>query len=505
MASRTAIGIVVDCGTVQVVELAADGPRLQVRRAACEPIPPKVFSDGELVDADAVAEIIRRIFRTHRLPRRNVCVAFGGRLAIARVIEVTETNAAEAERMLQDRIARYAIYENLEVFWKAAPVEVELENKRSYLAAAVAKDQVCKLLPALRRAGIHVSHVEPYALAAMRSLAATMGEDERPVVLMVLRSESTDLLIAKGRQPLLFRSVEQGVRNLAQRPETIEDLLVEARRAVEFCQIRFANDRPRLWLCLGADGGGQDLAAVLASFAKGLQAADVEAVPALSSLVWGPHAAGGEVRPWAAVGAAMVSLGRNETIAHLNLVPAEWPEVERVEKQLMGVVASICLAVVATVAATVGLRLMAGDAAKHAEAASVQMKANTTDVQMASELTRQAAEGVERVKLWKEVRNQIRPFDWAAGIHAVMEQIPDGIRVGEVQYRAGVLRLTGETQTMDLVHQLVQRMGRLPCLDEANIERLVQSSPDRHAPCFTIKCHFRNTPPESAEEKKSDP
>ncbi len=505
MASRTAIGIVVDCGTVQVVELAADGPRLQVRRAACESIPAKVFSDGELVDADAVAEVVRRVFRSRRLPRRNVCVAFGGRLAIARVIEVAETNAVEAERMLQDRIARYAIYENREVFWKAAPVEVEIENKRSYLAAAVAKDQVCKLLPALRRAGIHVSHVEPYALAAMRSLAATMGEDERPVVMVVLRSESTDLLIAKGRQPLLFRSVDQGVRTLGQRPETVDDLLVEARRAVEFCQNRFTNDRPRVWICLGADDGEQDLAAVLASFAKGLQTADVEVLPSLASLVREPRAGGSEVRPWAALGAAMVSLGRNETIPHLNLVPAEWPEVERVEKQLMGVVASVCLAVVATVAATVGLRLMAGDTAKHAAAASVQMKANTTDVQTASELTRQAAEGVERVKLWKEVRNQIRPFDWAAGIHTVMEQIPDGIRIDEVQYRAGVLRLSGETQAMDLVHQLVQRLGRLPCLDEANIERLVQSSPDRHTPSFTMKCHFRDTPPEMSEEKKSDP
>lgn len=505
MAGRTAVGVVLDCGTVQVVELAADGQGLQVRRAISETLPAEAFADGNLADAGVVAEAVRRIFRTHRLPRRNICLAFGGRLAIARVIEVTETNPAEAERMLQDRIARYAIYENREVFWKAAPVEVDLEDKRAYLAAAAPKDQVCMLLPALRRAGVYVSHLEPYALATMRSLIPCMGDEERPAILVTLRHECTDFLIARGRQPLLFRSIDQGVRGLAARPETVDDLLMEARRAVEFCGSRFAAERPRLWLCLGAAEGIQELPAVLAQFQQGLDSADVDALPALSGVARSAQIAESDMQAWAAVGAAMVGLGRSEAIPHLNLMPAEWPEVDRVERQLMGVVASVCVAVLATVAATVALRVTTGDTARHAEAASVQMKANTTDVKTASELTRQAADAVERVRLWKDVRNQIRPFDWAEGVNAVLGQVAEGIRVQEVEYRRGVLRLVGETQTMELAHLLVQRLNRLPCVEDANIERLVRStSGQTHMPGFTIKCRFREGAAGASEEKKGD-
>ncbi|MBE3069987.1 MAG: hypothetical protein IMZ66_07100, partial [Planctomycetes bacterium] len=135
----------------------------------------------------------------------------------------------------------------------------------------------------------------------------------------------------------------------------------------------------------------------------------------------------------------------------------------------------------------------------------VQMTANTTDVKAASELTRQAADAVERVKLWKDVRNQIRPFDWAEGINAVLGQVAEGIRVQEVEYRRGVLRLVGETQTMELAHLLVQRLNRLPCVEDANIERLVRStSGQTHMPGFTIKCRFREGAADASEETKGD-
>ena len=130
MPSRSTVGIVIDAGVLQVVELTTEGGRPSVVRTLCEKLPASAFVDGELTDPKAVAETVRQVFRSHRIPRRSISVAFGGRLAIARVIEISEASAAEAEGVLQDRIARYAIYENQEVLWKAAPVESEGAEKR---------------------------------------------------------------------------------------------------------------------------------------------------------------------------------------------------------------------------------------------------------------------------------------------------------------------------------------------------------------------------------------
>ncbi|HUU09432.1 MAG TPA: pilus assembly protein PilM [Phycisphaerae bacterium] len=497
MAGRTAVGIVLDAGTMQAVELATDGDGLVVRRAVSDRLPPEAFTDSEITDVNAVADAVRRILRAHKLPRRHVCVALGGRLAIARVIEAGAASGGEVEQVLQDRIGRYAIYENLQVLWKATPLKTNDAEKRAFLAAVIAKEQVDALLPALGRAGVRVSHIEPYALAAIRSLTTCVGEDERPTILMSLRDESTDFVIVKGGQPLLVRSIEQGAGVLSRRPERMEDLLVEARRSVEFCQSRFADVRPRLWIGQAADEDPEVCRGLLACVKQDLADADVEAMPD-----WPPQAGGadgGAAPSWAAVGAAMVGLSRDETTPHLNLVPEEWPTSEKVQKQLMGMVASVGMGVVLTVIVSMILRVTAGDTAETAVAASVQMEANTVNVKTASQVKAQASEAAARVKLWKDVRATVRPSDWTAALESVASQVPEGVRVREVSCRRGTLRLKGQAQLADLVHHVVERLNRLPLLEGASIERLVRNpGAGAELPEYVITCQLREGQPAEA-------
>jgi Tfp pilus assembly PilM family ATPase/Tfp pilus assembly protein PilN len=479
-----------DTDALQAVELGLEGERLVLRRSVREPLPAGAFTDGELTDAGAIAEAVRRTFRSHRLPRRNVSVALGGRLAIARVIETTETSEAEADQMLQDRLARYAIYEGREILWKASALETEGTDHRAYLAAAVPADHIRTLLPTLRRAGIHVSYLEPYALSLLRSLSAWLGDDSRPAVLLALHSGSADFLIAKAARPLLVRSIEVGTGELAQRPQSTEDILVEARRSIEFCRTRFSGDRPRLRLCMPR-GQHEDVAGpLLGRLQRELDSADVEALPAWPDVT--PDAgADGAGQAWTAIGAAMVGLGRDGPAAHLNLVPADWAEIEKIQKSLMGVVASVGLAILVTVGIMAAIRLATGDTAKKTQATSAEVAANTATVRTVSALRRQAAEAAARAKLWQEIRGHVRPYDWAAGLDAIMSQIPEGVRVGQVAYGRGLIRITGEAQSADLLHQLVQRLGRLPCLEEANLERLVRApAPGGRLLVYTISCRF---------------
>ena len=512
MASRTVTGILLDVDVLQAVELATDGQRPEVRRAVCERLPAEAFVDGRLAGAGVVAETVRRLFRSHRLPRRNVCVALGGRLAIARVVEVGEASAAEAEQMLQDRISRYAMFENHEVLWKAEPLEGG--EKRAYLVSAAAEDQIRTLLPALRRAGLNVTHVEPYALASLRSLAAcaapgpavlpgAVAADQRPTILLALRHESTDFLIVRGAQPLLVRSVDVGLGELARRPQAAEDLVAEATRSVDFCRTRFAQARPRVWVSLASDEAKESVAGLLDRLKRTLTDADVEPLPAWPTAVGQTSTASSRVtaaagQTWAAVGAAMVGLGLGETTVRLNLVPADWPERQRVQKQMMGAAAGIGLTILVAIGATVSIRMVVGDTARQAEAASAEMQANTTAVQEVAALRRQAAEAVAKARLWKDIRTQVRPYDWAAGVDGVLGQVPEGVRVREVTFNRGLLRLAGDTVSTDLVHELVRRLNRLPSVEEANIERLIRNpAVTGQLPGYTVTCRFRE-PAQSA-------
>ena len=502
MSSRTAVGIVLDTNVLQAVELAAEGDRLVLRQAVCEPLPDGTFVDGELANAGAVADAVRRVFRVHRLPRRNVSVALGGRLTMARVIEVAEAGEAEAEQMLQDRIARYAIYEGREVLWRAAPLEAAGTNQRAYLSAAVPQNHVRALLPALQRAGLHVAHLEPYDLAIARSMAASAGEDSAPTVLLALHDGSADFLILKDGRPVLVRSTEAGTSDIAQRPQAVEDLLVEAKRSVDFCRTRFAGVKPRFRLSAGAGLSGES-ASLLARLQRELDGIEADALPPWPD-VEAPKA-GADIagQVWAAIGAAMVGLGRGEAGVLLNLVPPDWVETENLQKRLMGVVASVALTVLASIGVVMLIRLAAGDTLKQAEAASTEIATNTSTVQAVSELRRQAAEAAAQVRLWQEIRAVVRPYDWAAGLDAIVNQIPEGVRVQQVNYIRGNLRIIGEAQSADLLHQLVQRLGRLPCLEEASLERLVRApAPGSRFPVYTIACRFREPAPRPTPETK---
>jgi len=474
MAGRTAVGITLDAGTLHAVELAADGEDVVIRRAACDPLPPEAFADGTLTDVGVVAEAVRHVLRTHHFPRRNLCIALGGKLAIARVIEAGAAGA-EVQHVLQDRISRYAMYEDRDVLWKATPLETAESNKQAFLAAAVSRDEVAALLPALRKVNVRVSHVEPYALAAIRSVATCAAEADRPTVLMILRNESTDFVLVKGSRPLLVRSVEEGACELARRPEKIENLLVEARRAVDFCKSRFEDAKPRLWVNLAACEDPVVARGLLGCVKQDVVGAEVEPLPEWPQVTPGANVDEYGRQSWAAVGAAMIGLGRDEVTPHLNLVPDEWPVIETVQKQLMGLAASMGAVVVAAVVASTVIRMGAGDTAKAAQAASIRMQAHTASVKTASELKRKAVEAAARVKLWKDVRTTVQPSDWTAALETITAQIPEGIRIRRITYRRGVLRLAGETQVTDLVHQVVERLNRLPLLEKANIEQLIHT------------------------------
>jgi hypothetical protein len=295
--------------------------------------------------------------------------------------------------------------------------------------------------------------------------------------------------------------VDVGLGELARRPQAAEDIVAEATRSVDFCRTRFAQARPRVWVSLASDEAKESVAGLLDRLKRTLADADVEPLPAWPTAIGqtstassrAPAAAG---QTWAAVGAAMVGLGLGETTTRLNLVPADWPERQRVKKQLMGAAAGIGLTILVAIGATALIRMGVGDTARQAEAASAEMQANTAAVQEVAALRRQAAEAVAKARLWKDIRTQVRPYDWAAGVDGVLGQVPEGVRVREVTFSRGLLRLAGDAVSTDLVHELVRRLNRLPSVEEANIERLIRNpAVTGQLPGYTVTCRFREPAP----------
>jgi len=507
MPNHAAIGVTVNAGAVEAVELTVNDGRPFVRRSATEPLPAGVFSDGVLADADAVAKAVRRLLKRLGLRRSRplgMFVAMSGRRTIARVVELSAASPEEAERTLQDRIAGYAVYEDREVIWQAAPHGEGDAGRQVYLTAAGAAEEISRLLQALDRAGVRVGYVEPHALAATRAMTAyETQENPPPTVFVNFGGDTAEFLIAKGDRALLIRSVEVGGGASAATPDDLESLLVEAERSVEYCRSRFQGEAPRVWVQAATDGDEQ-VAAFVERLTSRLPDVTVAVAPPWPAET-GEGEAGGMMAPsWAAVGAAMAAAGRPGAVPLLNLVPAEWPRIQKVRRQVLGFASSVAAALVVSCAVTVLLRLSAGDLVRRVQAASVQMHRNTTEVLAAAELKHRAASAVERAHRWNRARSQLAPFDWVAGLEAVTDLTPPGVRLRKMEYRRGVLRITGEARTADDAHEFVRRLASLRLLDEAKMGRLERApAADRRPIQYTILCRFQQkSVPEPAPDAK---
>ena len=90
-------------------------------------------------------------------------------------------------------------------------------------------------------------------------------------------------------------------------------------------------------------------------------------------------------------------------------------------------------------------------------------------------------------------------------MEAVTDLTPPGVRLREMEYRRGVLRITGEARTADDAHEFVRRLASLRLLDEAKMGRLGRAPAAGRRPIqYTILCRFhQESVPEPAPDVKS--
>jgi type IV pilus assembly protein PilM len=288
--TRSVVGLDIEAGFIAAAELTKTGtPTL--RRAACAPLLPGLFHEGEVIDADGLADQLEAFFQEHHLPKR---VRLG--LASQRVaLRVLELPMIESTQELEAAI-RFQAQEELPMPLEQAVLDhrvLEYVNdsegvpRMRVLVVGARRDSVERLLAATRKAGLSPELVDLSAFAMVRALyvppvthAAEPGEEhehEAPdsedgveaAVMYCYVGGGTNLAIAVGINCLFNRVLPNGVESmtatLAERKgltlshsrqwlrhvglerdlDTIEgdrDILEEARAVLEHSAARIADD-----------------------------------------------------------------------------------------------------------------------------------------------------------------------------------------------------------------------------------------------------------------------
>jgi type IV pilus assembly protein PilM len=235
--TRSIVGLDIESGFLAAAELTGgDSPVL--KRAATEPLLPGLFHEGEVTDAEGLAEQLKVFFHQHELPK-HVRIGLASQRVALRVLElpVMENDAELATAV------RFQAQEELPMPLEQAVLDHRVleriddgEHKSMrVLVVGARRDSVERLLAATRRAGLSPDLVDLSAFAMVRALyipptpertdvgeegeheedAADSANGIETAVMYCYIGGGTNLAIAVGTNCVFNRVLPNGAESMA--------------------------------------------------------------------------------------------------------------------------------------------------------------------------------------------------------------------------------------------------------------------------------------------------
>jgi type IV pilus assembly protein PilM len=171
------VGLDIEAGSAAVAEV--DGSA-RVTATAIQPLPPGAFHEGEVADADRLAEALKALFAQHKLSKR-VRLGVGNQRVIVRTLRLP---ALEDPKEMEAAV-RFQAQEQIPMPLDQAVLEHQVVGgvpgeegsvpQVDVIVVAARRDMVGSFLEPLRRAGLEPVGVDLSAFGMIRALAGANG------------------------------------------------------------------------------------------------------------------------------------------------------------------------------------------------------------------------------------------------------------------------------------------------------------------------------------------
>ena len=211
--SNNVVGLDIEPGYVAAVQAATGS--VSVEHAACAQLPPGVVRDGEVIDVDTLASVLKEMFAEHKLSRR-VRLGVANQRIVMRTIDLPPLTdakqiASAVQFQAQDHIPmplEQAILEHQVL----GTVETPGGQRTRVVLVAARRDMIERLLQAATTAGLRPQGIDLSAFAMVRAL---YRDDLPGAVVYVSVGGLTNLAVADGPSVLFTRVVQHGTESLA--------------------------------------------------------------------------------------------------------------------------------------------------------------------------------------------------------------------------------------------------------------------------------------------------
>lgn len=228
---KPVVGLEIEAGSVAAVEIRGGGST-ELTKTAVAPLPDGAFRDGEVADADAVADVLRSLFAENKLSKR-VRLGISNQRVVVRTMRLPAIDDPDD----LDAAVRFQAQEQIPMPLDQAvldhrvvggtPATDETGAKIDVILVAARREMIDASLQPLRKAGLQPIGIDLSAFGLIRALgdpaspSSEQGsEDESPAgetsaILYCNVGETTNLAVAKRRSCLFTRVAPVGLGSTA--------------------------------------------------------------------------------------------------------------------------------------------------------------------------------------------------------------------------------------------------------------------------------------------------
>ncbi|MGZ4104780.1 MAG: type IV pilus assembly protein PilM [Actinomycetota bacterium] len=214
--AKTTIGLDIGTSAVRAAEIRGRDPGVLVRFAQLS-LPAGAVVGGEVADSEAVASVIRDLWRQGEFKGKRVALGVASQSVVVRQVDVPKMEESELASALRYQVQDYipiSIDDALLDFMVLEEFESE-ENAPMLrvLAVAAHKDMVAQMMAVLDRAGLEPVVVDLSPLAAVRALVEPVPSilQERAAEAIVdIGAGVTDVIVHEAGKPRFIRILPSG-------------------------------------------------------------------------------------------------------------------------------------------------------------------------------------------------------------------------------------------------------------------------------------------------------
>ena len=231
------VGLDIEAGSIAATEVKVNGA-IEVVGSAIGPLEPGAFQEGEVLDADLLADALKSLFAQNKLSKQ-VRLGIGNQRLVVRTLRMPaiedpkEMDAAiqfQAQEQMPMPLDQ-AVLEHQVV--GGVPAEEGAAPQVDVVVAAARRDMISTFVTPLRKAGLEPIGIDLSVFAMIRALsgaaAAPAGEPQAQfdTVLYCNLGDITNLAVAHGRACLFARVSPVGLEAVGSRFGTTHGLSPE--------------------------------------------------------------------------------------------------------------------------------------------------------------------------------------------------------------------------------------------------------------------------------------